>query len=450
MGREFQLVKDAVWASKDGPGEPIRAEVVSKTLALMREIKNTQAGEQADLLRAPHVTDPFRFQLNLERATLEPLEAMDFKVLPAHILEKRTDKLLDVEFANNPIGSGPFVYFGRRTEEGREFAIFKANPAYGKRQGKLGLPRIQEIRFVVTPPDPATYLREGKIDMLLDVSTSELVRLRGQEFGLARIVNEQTLPSRRIWMLAINHRKPELGQETGKPLRRALAHAINREEIVQKVFKAGSQNHRALNGPFPPDTWAIPTTPPPASLFKTEYAKTFAKQAKMPERLTLKFTDDVQTRQACQMIKQQIESLSLGVRIDLMPLPAPKLHQDVFVDFDYELAFVPYDFNDTYSLSGLLDPDAVGRGERNFLGYVPEATARDLLASIRSTRNFTAVKGWSQTFYNSFNTDQMPFVPLWQLDFHLLVNQNLKTKPPAVDLDPLTIFDQSEEWRVDR
>jgi peptide/nickel transport system substrate-binding protein len=216
------------------------------------------------------------------------------------------------------------------------------------------------------------------------------------------------------------------------------------------VFKAGSQHHRALNGPFPPDTWAIPTSPPPAPLFRPEAAKAFAKQAKLPGKLTLKFADDPQARQACELIKEQVSALGVGVQIELLPLPAPKLHQDVFVDFDYDLAYVPYDFNDTYSLGGLLDPDAVGRGERNFLGYTPDATARDLLTSIRSTRNFTAVKSWSQMFYNSFNNDQMPFVPLWQLDFHLIVNQNLKPMPQAVDLDPLTIFDQCEEWRINR
>ena len=46
--------------------------------------------------------------------------------------------------------------------------------------------------------------------------------------------------------------------------------------------------------------------------------------------------------------------------------------------------------------------------------------------------------------------DQMPFVPLWQLDFHLLRNGNVQTAPAANLLDPLTIFDQIEEWRLNR
>lgn len=448
MGREFQMVSDAVWATKDGPADKIDAYAVRGSLALMREHAKSSYSERIDVLQPPNVQDPFRFRLQLDRGCLDPLSAMSFKLLPATILDQRGLKLMDPEFASNPIGSGPFVYYGRRTEDGKEFVVFKANPAYGKRQGKFGLPRIQEIRFVVAPADPAADLREGKIDLLLDVSTPETLRLRTPDLGLARVVKEVTLPTRRIWMLAVNHRKPELGGETGKPLRRALAHAIDREEIL-KQFRVGTPNHRALAGPFPPDTWTVPTKSPPAPLFRPEYAQAMIKQAKAPDSLTLKFTDTEQSRKACAAIKQQIEAQNLGVRIELMPMAPAALHQAVHIEHDFQLAYLPYDFNDTYSLNGLFDPDAVDRGQRNYMGVVPDATLARLLREARTTRNFDQVRGWTQALFSACN-DQMPYIPLWQLDFHLVVNQNLQPAPAAAYLDPLTIFDQCEEWRVNR
>ncbi len=51
--------------------------------------------------------------------------------------------------------------------------------------------------------------------------------------------------------------------------------------------------------------------------------------------------------------------------------------------------------------------------------------------------------------YTTFD-DQMPFVPLWHLDFNIVVSQKLQTVPVARDLDPLTIFDMVEEWRLNR
>ncbi|MFL5339047.1 MAG: ABC transporter substrate-binding protein [Gemmataceae bacterium] len=447
MGREFQLINDAVWATKDGPGEKITAYTIKKNVEMLLEARNTPAADGMDVLKLAAVTDPLRFVINLDRGCLEPLAAMSFKVLPAELLDKKPAKLFDPEFAANPVGSGPYTYHGRKTEDNREYAVFKANPAYGKRKGKFGLPRIQEIRFVVAPSDPATDLREGKIDLLLDVSSADLVRLRQSELGLARTVTEVTLPSRRIWMLAVNHRRPELGQEPGKPLRRALAHAVNRDDIVTKVFRAGTQAHRVLNGPFPPDTWATPKSPPP--LFQDQKAQTFAKAARMPDKLTLKFADNLLIRQACTMIKQQIEGLNLGTKIELVPLSEAALHQAVMVDHDYDLAYVPFDYNETYSLGGLLDEAADGRGERNFLGYKPDANSGRHLQALRQTRDFREVRRWTQSLYTTFN-DQMPFIPLWQLDFHLLASQNLEPMPQALYLDPLTVFDQAEEWRVKR
>ena len=47
-----------------------------------------------------------------------------------------------------------------------------------------------------------------------------------------------------------------------REVRRAIAHAIDRDEII-KIFRGGSlTHHRVMNGPFPPETWATPTAPP--------------------------------------------------------------------------------------------------------------------------------------------------------------------------------------------
>ena len=50
------------------------------------------------------------------------------------------------EFGQKPIGSGPYVYEGLKSDQGREFASFVANPNYGSRPARVGLPRIQEVR----------------------------------------------------------------------------------------------------------------------------------------------------------------------------------------------------------------------------------------------------------------------------------------------------------------
>lgn len=452
LGREFELIHDAVWVGQNGVVEPVNAESVKETLRLLHKNKGLPAAEGVDLLQPLLVQDPFRFALRLDRSCIEPLLPMSFKIQPGQRLAKSAQELMDQDFARNPIGTGPFVYHGRRVEDGREYAVFKANPEFGKRAGLFGFPRIQEIRFVVPPTDPAADLRSGKIDLMLDVPTAEMVRLRGSEHGLAQTISEHKPANRRIWLLALNHGRNYLGGDLGQPLRRALAHAIDRESILKEVFRAGTLHHSALNGPFPNGTWAVPEKV--AELYRPEHAQTFAKRAKIPEQLVLRFVDEPLTAASCRLIKQQIEKLGANIRIELIGQTPADFYKSVMLEHNYDLAYVPFDFaNDTYWIGSFLDPEAKGRGERNFMEYIPDRSLAQLLQKMRTKRDFldpiNGLRRQMQNFYTLFS-EPMPFVPLWQLDFHVLINGQLSTVPLPAQLDPATIFSQVEEWRVNR
>jgi hypothetical protein len=41
MGREFQLINDAVWATKDGPGEKITAYTIKKNVEMLLDARGT-------------------------------------------------------------------------------------------------------------------------------------------------------------------------------------------------------------------------------------------------------------------------------------------------------------------------------------------------------------------------------------------------------------------------
>src|SRR5262249_52476857 len=203
----------------------------------------------------------------------------------------------DPDFARKPVGSGPYQYEGTRKEGDRLCAVFTANPYYARR-GQPGRPYIPEIRFYV-PADPVRDFRDRArpLHLLLGAPTGEVTRL--QDAG----AQVRTLKTRRVYFLAVNHRVKALADPD---LRRALAHALNREQILTNRFRGGEPGHRLLtaaggvagaatldlrrgaqpgfhrplNGPYPAGSWACcPPPEVPADLHDPKQARDLAPNA---------------------------------------------------------------------------------------------------------------------------------------------------------------------------
>jgi hypothetical protein len=61
-------------------------------------------------------------------------------------------------------------------------------------------------------------------------------------------------------------------------------------------------------------------------------------------------------------------------------------------------------------------------------------------------RDFTKVKRYAHDIHDRIY-EQMPFIPLWQLDTHLAFHNTLMLPP---DIDPLLIFTDVENWRLEK
>jgi hypothetical protein len=286
MGRQFQMVNDARWyragrGSENAIDEEVTAADVRGTISLYQK----WAGKSPDwgVLGEPYVDDPYRLRLTLNQGYLDPLSLMTFKVLPAKYLKDADDRT----FAQEPIGSGPYQYLGVKKGNRGDYAQFLANPTYGRRAGKQELPRMPAIHFYETrvhlpaaadlrERDLATEFKSGDMQLLLDLPTTRIKLLENDANGLRGVVKVHTLRSRRVWFLAVNHRDKRLQSDE---LRKAIAHAIDREKILNDWFRDGYHDdsgkpvHRVLNGPYPAGSWAcdpgLPADPYKPALAKT-------------------------------------------------------------------------------------------------------------------------------------------------------------------------------------
>jgi peptide/nickel transport system substrate-binding protein len=452
LGRQFTLPQGAAWSD----GQPITAADVQSTVQLLksRDWEGRSPAWADDLFDEARYTDPFHVQLTLRRGYLAPLALMDFKVLPGQLLQKADDE----DFAKkNPVGSGPFQYMGRASDaRGRPFARFLANPYYRNRAGHTGLPRIQEIQLFETL-DPVKDFKEGHLDLVFDLPSSKVKDVA----AVPNVTVPAPLPNRRIYFLAVNHRNPFLADAH---LRRALALAINRQELLDKCFRAGLGEgvHRPLNGPYPLGSWACNPKVKPTFLDDPGKAKAQLEQLKKKDvRLTLKYpSDDPQAAAAMEYLVKQVKN-TIGVDIQLRGLPLRRLHEDVEGDQDYELAYYWYDYPDqTYWLWPLLDPRSSKKRGRNFLGVRSGSSLEKEFRDVLGHRDFARVQATTHTIHRIFVVEEMPFIPLWQLDRHLAVHNDLRlhdgTRDVPLDartpapIDPLRLFSTVEYWRLRR
>jgi hypothetical protein len=59
-------------------------------------------------------------------------------------------------------------------------------------------------------------------------------------------------------------------------------------------------------------------------------------------------------------------------------------------------------------------------------------------------RQFATVQDLAHQIHIRMN-DQMPFIPLWQLDTHIAIHRSLQI--PG-NIDPLLIFNDVENWKL--
>jgi len=433
--QQLQIRRDAFWSSGDRltSADVRHSGQLLETTALWR-----------DLLEMPRFEGrPFMLTVNLKQGIIDPVAPLRFYVLPQKYRAKLLSRGDDPDFARQPLGSGPFQFVGRKPEGKRTVAVFQANPCFD-RQGKYG--NVREVRMMawkdIHPDMPLPHL-------VLDMPPNSMSSLK--KMGYADI---RSAPSRRVYFLALNHRVPSLANQD---LRRALAHAIGRDQILEDSFRgpAGAgQWQRALNGPFPVHSWAFcPPPRVPEDLYQPELAKSFAKKAGQqlgPLRLSLKFpADSPEVADACATIAGQVSKLfaqvEVNLGVDLKPLSSQQMRAALH-QHDYELAYHHWDFpDDNFWLWPLFDlhADALRPGGSNFLGYDNDAKLQSLLRSALSHRQFTAVRENQQSIHAHLY-ERMPLIPLWQLPEYIAVHPSLSTPT----LDPRQIFLNILDWKV--
>jgi ABC-type transport system substrate-binding protein len=456
-GRRFHLPANAFWSN----GEPLTVYDIRATVRRLKEgARGTGLspawGELLNDFRENETVgrgDPGRIDLTLNQGCLEPLALMTFKVLPRSFVHRKRDAddhyVATKEFALDPICSGPFVPGKRGRIGDRDYVPFVANVNFGKRDGARGrVPRIREVHFV----QYSSIEDAAGLDLLLDLTANEAAKLRDKGDDEWRVPTPEKLPpNRRVYFLLPGPKGPLDSAD----LRRALAYAINREALLDAYFRGKEKRrdlHKALNGPYPAGCWACdPTLKPKLNKtndqsldpFDAPAAKAalaeYTRKGGVVRELLLSYPDgDAAVKEAMEALCQQVNTVLGAALLKAEPVSPHSLRTRVAAG-RFDLAYWHYDFPDeTYWLGPLLGPKGLtgGRGE----------TVVKLLGQAAGRRDFAKLSELAHLIHRTVLKEEMPLVPLWQLDPLLAIHRGVKAPP----FDPRLVFTDIERWSVAR
>ncbi len=236
------------------------------------------------------------------------------------------------DLARHPVGTGPFEF-----EEWRpaDHLVLARNRHYYL-PDRPQLERV-EFRFIRDPAAQRRALLAGSVDLVIEVTPEIAVGFKERP-GFFVISG----PSNLVQVLSINNMRPPLDQLT---VRQAIAHAVDRGQIIDQVFfgfgtPIGSHMTPAL--PYYEDMTAFYPFDPAAAqalLEEAGYAAGFAVTLTLPSN----YAQHVRTGE---MIAAQLGQVGIRVRMELVDW-ATWLER-VFSQVAYELTVIAH--------PGRLDP----------------------------------------------------------------------------------------------
>ncbi len=233
----FKLRENIRWTD----GQPLTAEDVEFTYKLMVD-PNTPTAYAGDFLAIKEfrLTGRYTFEVFYEKPFARAVSTWASDILPKHLLAG--EDLSNTKFARNPVGAGPYIL--KQWVENQR-VVLEANPDYFE-----GPPYIKEVVYRSVPDQTTQFLelKAGNLDTI-DLTPPQYLFQTGGPKWEAGWRKYRYLASAYTY-LGYNLAHPLFRD---KAVRQALAHAIDKREIIKGALMGLGE---PTIGHFKPDSWA--------------------------------------------------------------------------------------------------------------------------------------------------------------------------------------------------
>jgi len=256
---------------------------------------------------AKEIRDPYTLRLK----TATPYAMVPYDLDSVFIVSKKAAahaRPEDFDSGKAMIGTGPFRFL--RYARGDRVELAKNERYWG------GAPPWDKVTFRIVPTDPARLagLLSGDLDLIEQVPTADLARIRRD----ARLATAQKVSWRTIFFHLDQHR--DGGPFRDLRVRRALSKAIDRQAIAERLMDGAAIP--ASNLVSPPVFGHAPDLKPDA--FDPEGAKRLLSEAGYPDgfAMTLSAPNNryVNDEQIAQAVAQMLARAGIRVRVETFPV----------------------------------------------------------------------------------------------------------------------------------
>ncbi len=399
----FTLRQDATWHD----GEPFVPEDVIFTINSMKD--------QLNQLEYPFVhaniinqisdvrkVDDHQVRISFNRPFSSGLEAMVFPVLPHHVFAESGRGLLNSE--DFPIiGTGP--YHVVEYDKTRSFQLNYFDAYWGETS------YIKEIFVSVVPDREAamSMFESGEIDLVEPLSIDWTKHTDRDE------ITGKSFLSNRYEFIGFNFDHEWLSQ---KELRKAIAYAIDREQILQKLYF----NHgKIIDTPVFPESWLNQMDDIKYS-YDANQAASMIGEMEIPEGtvFTLLTNEDNQLRVAtAQVIAEFLTAAGLETEIETVPWEQLQERTD---EGRFDMILTGWHLSVLPDLSFAFHSTQINDG--NFIGYQNDVMD-EILENIFAASNQNQKKQeWLR--FQEFFVEEMPYVSLFFKDHAILHRETLR------------------------
>ncbi len=286
--------------------------------------------------------DEYRIKFHLKQNSYAPfLQNLTFGILPKHIWSGISpENFLLAEYNLKPIGSGPYKFkkFKKNKDGGIESIYLESFQDYYNHKAL-----IKNLNFYFYPDETSAInaLKIGEIEGISFIRAKNLSKIENLTF-----IKTYKISLPRYYAVFFNQNQNKVLADNS--VRKALAYATNKKEIIQQIFNGQAEE---VNSPIPKGVWGhnnqidiydYSLTKAQDVLDKAGWQDTDEdgirekkiRKERTPLKLTLTTTDWPDLQRTADLLKKQWEKI--GAEIEINIVPSNEIQQNYIKPREYE------------------------------------------------------------------------------------------------------------------